>query len=324
MVIAVITHTDMDGAGAAGLYLYLTNQPEHRLFFTEPYLLDKTLSKVSMARYEKIIISDIGINPAVYARVLEYIDLLRKNSTPIYWYDHHVWEEKWINEIRERGVELFIDRSTCATGVVAKYVEPKRDHVDMEFLEEVVRGVCAGDLWRFDHWRGGYYLRLVRRKDENSWRKHVIKTIADGTAWTSEFEEKVLENLEQELRQLSSSINIVEKTINNLRIVVAESSEDVENSFLAAYLIGRYNADIAVLASKDGKLSFRSRRVNVREVALRLSGGGHIYASGAKIEIPLFTRLLGRISTKAVLAYIVDQVVKAVNDIPEEILKLPS
>jgi len=72
--------------------------------------------------------------------------------------------------------------------------------------------VCAGDLWRFDHWRGGYYLRLVRRKDTNTWRKQVVKTIADGKAWTQEFEEKILENLEQELKLLSSSIDIVRKT----------------------------------------------------------------------------------------------------------------
>jgi len=181
--------------------------------------------------------------------------------------------------------------------------------------------VCAGDLWRFDHWRGGYYLRLVRRKDTNTWRKQVVKTIADGKAWTQEFEEKILENLEQELKLLSSSIDIVEKPLNDIKIVVAESSEDVENSFLAAYLIGRYNADIAVLASIDGKLSFRSRSVNVREIALKMGGGGHMYAAGAKIEIPLVTRLLGRISRKAVLGYIINQIIEVVKNTPSEVLK---
>lgn len=321
MVVAIITHTDMDGAGAAGVYLYLTGKPEYRLFFTEPYLLDKTLAKVSNAYYEKIVITDIGINPVIYNNVLEYIKLLRENNIPIYWYDHHIWENEWTNNLHKLGVELYIDRSTCATGVVAKYVKPARNDLDKYFLEEVVRGVCAGDLWRFDHWRGGYYLRLVRRKDTNTWRKQVVKTIADGKAWTQEFEEKILENLEQELKLLSSSIDIVEKTINDIKIVVAESSEDVENSFLAGYLIGRYNADIAVLASIDGKLSFRSRSVNVREIALKMGGGGHMYPAGAKIEIPLVTRLLGRISRKAVLGYIINQIIEVVKNTPSEVLK---
>jgi len=95
----------------------------------------------------------------------------------------------------------------------------------------------------------------------------------------------------------------------------------VENSFLAAYLIGRYNADIAVLASIDGKLSFRSRSVNVREIALKMGGGGHMYAAGAKIEIPLVTRLLGRISRKAVLGYIINQIIEVVKNTPSEVLK---
>jgi len=71
----------------------------------------------------------------------------------------------------------------------------------------------------------------------------------------------------------------------------------------------------------DGKLSFRSRGVNVRDIALLLGGGGHLYASGAKIEIPFVTRLLGRISRKAILSYITNQIIEVVKNTPSEVLK---
>jgi len=320
VAVAIITHTDMDGAGAAGLYIYLSGIQNYKLFFTEPYLLNKTLARVLNANYERLVLLDIGINPSVYGEVVDYISRLRKRGVSIAWFDHHIWSEEWLRELRDLGVDIFNDKSTCATGVVAKYVEPRRNPVDSVFVSELVKGVCAGDLWRFDHWMGGYYLRLVRRIDSNTWRRNVVKTIAEGRLWSSEFDEKILTHVESELKVLSRGLSTLDKYVNGLKIVVAENNEEVENSFIAAFLIGRYNADIAVLASIDGKLSFRSRSVNVREIAVRMGGGGHVYASGAKIEVPLMVRLLGRIERKTVLSYVLNRVVDVVANTPRDLL----
>lgn len=320
MAVAIITHTDMDGVGAAGLYIYLSGIQNYKLFFTEPYLLNKTLARLLNANYERLVLLDIGINPSVYSEVVDYISQLRKKGVSITWFDHHIWSEEWFRELRDLGVDIFNDKSTCATGVVAKYVEPRRNAVDSVFVSELVKGVCAGDLWRFDHWMGGYYLRLVRRIDSNTWRKNVVKTIAEGRLWSSEFDEKILTHVESELKVLSSGLSTLDKYVNGFRIVVAENNEEVENSFIAAFLIGRYSADIAVLASIDGRLSFRSRSVNVREIAVRMGGGGHVYASGAKIEVPLMVRLLGRIERKTVLSYVLNRVVDVVANTPRDLL----
>jgi oligoribonuclease NrnB/cAMP/cGMP phosphodiesterase (DHH superfamily) len=320
VVVAIITHTDMDGAGAAGLYIYLSGIQNYKLFFTEPYLLNKTLARVLNANYERLVLLDIGINPSVYSEVVDYISQLRKRGVSIAWFDHHIWSEEWLRELRDLGVDIFNDKSTCATGVVAKYVEPRRNPVDSVFVSELVKGVCAGDLWRFDHWMGGYYLRLVRRIDSNTWRRNVVKTIAEGRLWSSEFDEKILTHVESELKVLSCGLSTLDKYVNGLKIVVAENNEEVENSFIAAFLIGRYNADIAVLASIDGRLSFRSRSVNVREIAVRMGGGGHVYASGAKIEVPLMVRLLGRIERKTVLSYVLNRVADVVANTPRDLL----
>lgn len=312
MVLAIVTHTDMDGAGAAGVYLYLNNNPEHRIFFTEPYLLHKVLSKVASAYYEKIVITDIGINPVIYSKILEYLSLLRKQGVPVIWLDHHMWENLWIKDLTNLGVELYVDKSTCATGVVAKYIKPRRTNIDEGFIREIVNGVCAGDLWTFDHWLGPYYVRLLRRRDDKSWRKLVVKTIASGKLWIPEFESKILDHLDRELMFFSGKISVVEKNIGKTKIAVAESNEEIENSFIGSFLIGRYSADIAVIASSDGKLSFRSRSINVRDIALKLGGGGHLYASGAKISIPWWIKLLSRVNSKIFLNYIAEIVAREV------------
>lgn len=313
MVEAIITHTDMDGVASAGVYLYLSGNPEHRLFFTEPYLLDRTLRKVLSAYYDKVLIFDLGVNPSIFNDVKSYLDQLVRNGSHVYWFDHHLWNSDWISDVESIGVKLYIDQSTCATGVVAKYVERRRADVDKDFLEKIVNGVCAGDLWRFDHWLGGYYLRLVRRRDRDDWRKHVVKTIASGRHWSSDFESKIIDHVESELSYLNERLQVHVKNHNGLKLAIAESNEIVENSFLASYLIGRFNADIAVLASMDGKLSFRSRGFNVRDLAVKLGGGGHMYASGAKIDIPWLIRLISRFNRKALLIYVGEIVSKAIS-----------
>ncbi|MEM4482098.1 MAG: DHHA1 domain-containing protein [Desulfurococcaceae archaeon] len=311
---AIIAHTDIDGVAAAALYLYLTGAQEYRLFFTEPFLLHRALDRVSSAYYDQVVIVDLGINPLVYEKVLNYISLLRKHDIEVSWYDHHVWEDAWINDLTGLGVKLLLDRSTCATGVVANYAMPTRLSTENDFVRELVRGVCAGDLWTFDHWLGPYYIRLVRRGDKDPWRKHVVSVFTSGKYWSSEFESKVEEHISKELSVLSSksSQNLVVRSVSGLKIVVAESSSEVENSFLASYMLGRLNADIVVLVADDGKLSFRSRGINIRDLALKLGGGGHLYASGAKVEIPRLIKLFTKISRKILLNYIAELVVRCI------------
>lgn len=312
MVQAIVTHTDIDGVGAAALYLYLSGNPEYRVFFTEPFLLHRTLDKVASAYYEKVVILDLGVNPAVYKEVLEYLLLLRKQDIPISWYDHHLWVDEWISDLKAVGIKLHVDTSTCTTGVVAKYTKPERGSVDEKFVKELVMGICAGDLWKFDHWLGPYYVRLIRRRDKDSWRKQVLKVLASGKHWIPELEEKVVEHVDRELEVLSGKLYYVEKRANKLKVVVAESCERVENSFLAAYIMGRYLADIAILVSRDGKLSLRSRDVDVREIAFRLGGGGHVYASGAKISMPWWVKFLSKINKKFLLSYVAELVAKII------------
>ncbi|MEM4541809.1 MAG: DHHA1 domain-containing protein [Desulfurococcaceae archaeon] len=304
MVYAIVAHTDMDGVASAALYLYLNEVSDFHVFFSEPFLLHKTLSRTTSAYYEKVVIFDLGINPVSYTKVLEYIKLLREYSIPVTWFDHHIWEENWIRDMEKLGVELYIDRSTCTVGVVAKHLKPTRRAVDEHFVENLVRGVCAGDLWRFDHWLGGFYMRVVRRRDKDSWRKTVLKTLASGTLWSEDFNAKVEEHIDNELRCLSSDLSLIIRNINGVKLAVAESVELLENSFLASYIMGRYDVDIVVLASMDGKLSIRSRNIDVREVAYSLGGGGHMHAAGAKIRIPWWIKLLSRVNRNTLLHYV--------------------
>ncbi len=302
----IITHTDMDGVGSAAIYIYLQGEKPVRILFSEPYHLDKVIKQVKVgdAGNRRIAIMDLGMNPKILDKIFNHLEKLADVADSIEWYDHHVWNKEWIEKLEDISVKMNIDRSTCAAGVVAKYAPRNRSDIDESFLSEVVGGVCAGDLWRFDHWRGPWYLRLVRRRDSLKWRFKVLETLSRGVAWTDEFTEKIVERIEEELREYNRvDPYIITANFNGYRIAVAPSSRVVDNSFLAAYVMGRTGADIVGIVDRRGKLSLRSRRVNIRDLAVRLGGGGHPRAAGALVKMPLLKKLVALFKPLTVVEY---------------------
>lgn len=317
--VAIITHTDMDGVGSAGLYLYMRPSSRYRVFFAEPYLLNRPLRKLLSLDIEKAVIADMGINPSIYEEVRELLEEITRKGVEVEWYDHHIWNDSWVKEVRASGVKLYIDISTCSTGVVYKVLTNKGgSHRGSPSVNDFLRGVCAGDMWTFDHWLGGYYMRLVRRRDGNEWRMKVIQKVSNGVFFDDEMLNKVVEEMEAELAYLRDDMDAVTRELRNgARVVVALQSDLVENSVLASYAMARYNASIAVIVSKDGKLSFRSSKYNVRDLAVALGGGGHLKASGAKVPIPIHISMLGRVTKRLLLEYVANIVEKHENLITE-------
>jgi oligoribonuclease NrnB/cAMP/cGMP phosphodiesterase (DHH superfamily) len=315
----IITHTDMDGVGAAALYIYLFGEKPAKIYFTEPYLLYKTmrhiLRRIKGRNISKIVLMDLGFNVATMNELIRYIREIRSRNIDIEWYDHHIWDQEWKKLLKNVGVKIYVDRSTCAVGIIAKYAPRRNKNVDLNFIEELVKGVCAGDLWRFDHWRGPWFLRLVKRRDDNNWRLHVLDEISKGNIWKEEFTEKVIERFDKELK----SYNIIDKTIvykdvNGIRIAVAKSIPEIENSFAAAYVMGRVDAEIAATVTNDGKVSLRSRSVNIREIAKIFGGGGHPRASGFKIKIPFTIRLKAFLGDKTIVQnYILEKIIEVIS-----------
>ncbi len=308
MLSYLITHTDIDGVAAAALYTYLT-RGSYNIIFAEPHDLHKVLYKVYRKRPKLVAIFDLGLNANHVDFVAGVVELLSSKNSNVIWFDHHVWNDEWINRIVESGAKLFVDRSTCATGVVAKYVSGE-ESVDKEFIDELVAGVCGADLWRFDHSLSPFFMRLVRRGDSNDWRLYVYNVISKGVLWCDDFEKKVVERIEEEIKELSKDMRIRVFEANGVRVGIALKNQRVENSILASRVMSISNADIVAIVDRSGKISLRSRGFDVRSIAVALGGGGHRAAAGAKIDIPLHVKLLSIFNENAILEY-VENIIKS-------------
>jgi len=265
----IVTHTDLDGVGSAAVYLRLSGLTREfaTILYAEPYNLHEILSNLvgNVGDGDVIAIADLGPNKANFNQLLEAIRKLRSAGATIEWYDHHVWDPEHVKALEEAGVILHIDRSTCATGVVARY-HPSRRGGD-EITERIVKAVCAADLWRWDDPLAPKLFRVAGNRHDEEWKNKLIDKLVAGTLWDNDLQERLEDYVNKELTGISKalkSLAIAGEPGKCLVAAVTKNEGPPSNSIIGALLLSRFDADIAVVARKNGALSLRSRIVEWR------------------------------------------------------------
>ncbi len=308
----IITHTDLDGVGSAAAILRTMDLVDGgaTILYAEPYNVDEKLDSISeyVEEGDRVVVADLGPNRDSFNKAVESIRDITGRGAEVEWYDHHVWSEDEEEALRRAGARLFIDKSTCATGVVARYATSLHGAEVDEVLRELESIVCAADLWRWDHPMAPKLARIVgwnSDEERDEWRSRVAYKLAQGIFWDDEFEERLQDYVTKEL----SGYNKVMRTIyvkesGKCRVAAAYKLRGPPaNSFIGGMLQSRYQADIAVIIRPNGGVSLRSRSIDVQIIAKAMGGGGHPRAAGAKISFPLWVRLFNYIYPKAYSRY---------------------
>ncbi len=307
----IVTHTDLDGIGSAAATLRLLSRSESdsTILFAEPYNIGDVLSDIkdSVDRGDLLIIADLGVNKNAFEKALGIIKDLARRGSIIEWYDHHVWSPEEINSLEKIGVKVVIDRSTCATGVVARYLKGLEAFESDKLLIELESVVCSADLWKWDHPLSPKLFRVVgERREGEEWKRKLAYKMAKGVLWDEEMEAKLEEYVNLELKGFSRVLNNAYTSNSNGAIIAVtykNFSGPPSSSMIGALLLSRFNADIAAIVRSDGGLSLRSKNFNVQALAKALGGGGHPKAAGAKIRIPIYIKLLSLIYPKITSYY---------------------
>lgn len=315
----IVTHTDLDGVGSAAAVVRILGRADnsYTVVYAEPYNIHEKLEGIAeyVEQGDLLVVTDLGPNRGAFPRAVEYVKTMVARGAGVEWYDHHVWRGEDLQSLEAAGARVWVDRSTCATGVVVRHMPRHHGTVADDYLFELERVVCSADLWRWDHYLSARLFRVIGGGDQNGdeWRDKVLDKLARGILWDGELEERLQEYITEELKgfnRVQATVYIKER--DGCRVAVASKTRGPPaNSFIGAMLLARYEADIAAIARPNGGLSLRSRRVNVQPVAARLGGGGHPRASGAKLEIPLPVRLASRLTLKALSWYTAGIVIRA-------------
>lgn len=286
----LITHTDLDGLASGALILKKLGSLD-KVYFTQPNHLHTKLAGVP--KESVVYVTDVGVNSTTLDKVKEQVKKILDSGGRIYWFDHHVWEDHWISGLSELGVNLYVDRSACSAWVVHKYL-------DVEDSEDLVRAVCSVDLWLMNDWRGNYLSRYAGYAGGNAWKERVLRRLAH---FSGTLDAEIFEVVE---KAVTKELNIYSKALKkaNVRecggikvVYYLKDEEEHLTSYIANALIARHKADIAVLCRR-GSVSLRSREVNVREIAMRMGGGGHPKAAGASLRPDIIRKIMYVIGLK--------------------------
>ncbi len=302
----IITHTDLDGVASAALILRGVGSVD-KIFFAQPNQLYGVLRKIPNGA--DVYVSDLGMNTSILERVLEEVERIIKGGGRIRWFDHHIWKEEWIAGLKDRGVEIYVDTSTCGAGVVARYLP-----VEGEGVGELVSATCSIDLWRFNDWRGNFLARYVGFKGGAEWREKVAYRLKDFDGMLSQdIIDTVSQVFDEELKTYSRILREakVTRTAGMTIAYVLKKDDEHTTSYIGNLLLNRFQAKIAVIC-REGSVSFRSiGDTDVSSLAMRLGGGGHKNAAGAPIKAPLLHRFLRKVGIKGpYLSWCISRVVQ--------------
>lgn len=293
----IVTHTDLDGVAAGAVYCRLRgcDPAGARVFFVEPDALPSLMKDLARwaGRGVEISVSDLGVNSGSVDEIAGHAGAMTRRGARILWFDHHVWEDGWVEKLLSAGVELHVDRSTCSAGVVAKYLGGGD-----ELVEELVAATCAADLWRWDHPLAGKLFRIVGRYRGGrgyGWKRSLLEQMARGMLWSDQLQEVLEDYVDRELEGYNnalSHVRVLEVECCRLAFL-ARHRGPPNNSLLASYILSKTGADVVAITRGFRSVSLRSKRVDVRRIALELGGGGHPAAAGAPLRPGLLHRVLG-------------------------------
>ncbi|MCH1770093.1 MULTISPECIES: DHH family phosphoesterase [Metallosphaera] len=283
-----IVHNDFDGTASASVYARAVNSLPRNIWFTEPTKLHEVLAKLELRGVSSVMIADLGINESTFPSIVEAVKRLRSEGATIQWFDHHVWKEEWKSKLKEVGVEVYHDVTTCGAGVVNKVMNPND-----EVSRRLASADCSVDIWLHDDPLGEKLRRIVENDRRFEWKKKLLETFYGGTLWNDEFQKILETRINEELKgyqRIWKYVKVLD--VEGAKVVVAirwKGPPDI--SYASQFLMTRTGADIFV--SANGKaVSFRSNTIDVRRFAAGLGGGGHPLAAGASLRIPLLYRFL--------------------------------
>ncbi|OPY39301.1 MAG: hypothetical protein A4E35_00071 [Methanoregula sp. PtaU1.Bin051] len=275
-----LTHNDLDAVGADAIHRMKYGSEGVFTIWCSVGKFSALFSTVASCdgKGDLISISDIGYQgdtESIAARA-------RSNGWKIEWRDHHRWKDEEIKKIMNVADLLRVDTSVCATGIVARDLEP-----DNPVAAEVARVVCDYDLWQNKDPRSAVLGQVLQRKIN---REYVRDCLVSGIFSDKRIEDQY-SDIRREMRAMMRK-SLYHTTILGTRYRVAFAPLYGYPSETAHFIRNQLHTDMEVIIGKDGKFSLRSVPPVSHLIARKFSGGGHPNASGGSFNFSVFERFM--------------------------------
>lgn len=283
-----ITHIDADGLACAALYeshydnplILFATHSESKQAIHPLRAVRRGLDRApSDADLPPVYISDLGPDADVCS---EWVAEIEQIDAPVFFRDHHNTDPGPLADVVEDYVHVTEEK--CAAELVREHdVTAPPTHLD-----DVVAATAVRDLWQEDHPKFDEYELLtvaannlgpgdyVRRIREHGLRlitrQGIRRELEERNYIRHRKADWVVDNMSSVL------------TVDGYRVATAYG--DGDGSVTGNQLLQQYDADLGILIRPYGIIHFRATDEFPVCAALaeQFGGGGHVIASGAKID----------------------------------------
>ncbi len=293
-----MTHgSDLDGIASAALLVHYYGVPLRNIVFINHggRIYDDALAYIKNIKGggNLLVISDFGIIPPLYKKMLAAVKKFDRNGNRIIWLDHHPWRDYILKGI-SRHCSVMVageNRDFCGAELVYRLL-CKRD----AYGDRLTRVTHLADFALKSGRKGedllvdkmGYAIKyLGNDRAKNPKLLKLVSAIASGdidSRFMNGVYKKYRKVADPQLKKLRKDLEIIET--NGLRIGVGFGRK-ISHQEACMMMLEKMKCDIAIyISSETGHSSIRSMRdagswgVDSSAIAIALDGGGHPLASG--------------------------------------------
>ncbi|MGZ4846543.1 MAG: phosphoesterase [Halobacteriota archaeon] len=266
-----LTHTDLDAVCCDALF----KRKYGDVFTIFSSVQDYSSYLELLAQAEKtanltLCLSDLGGRTSV----LEVVARLKNNGWRIEWRDHHVWDERFFEDIKSTIDYLRVDRELCACEIVYT------DLLDGDLIAKELAAIGRDrDFWINNDPRSEVLSTAI--SDDKSREKIALK-LSRGAFADAEIEAMYALQIGRKSEAISKAI---QKSVLLDHTAVTTSSG--YTSDVAARLRDKYHSTTEIILRGNGVFSIRTVAPVSNQIAMLFNGGGHPHAAGGNLSFTM-------------------------------------
>ena len=264
----LLTHNDFDAAVCA--VVALRTNTVQKVEYHDYKTIDKAVLKALEAGYDFIYLADISVEPDTAQKMNE--------AGNCRLFDHHKTAEEKLSTLNYPWIT--IDQTMCGAKVFAQYFNTE----ELKDVEKLLYHANDYDMWIHE---SPHSKRLNMLLWLYGIEKFVERFVKNPSVMLTEEENKMVDDYVEKRRAYvtkatDSMITVKDKQNRPVAIVFAEKyASDIGQNILYCYPDIEY---VVIINMVEGTVSFRSRQVDVSELAKFFGGGGHKLSAGCEMR----------------------------------------
>ncbi|MHB1830036.1 MAG: hypothetical protein ACYCO0_01455 [Candidatus Micrarchaeaceae archaeon] len=291
----VLSHaSDIDGVGSAALIRMKYGVPTSRLFFSDYSKEGISYAGKKLAPFYgegiTLFIADLGVNDLLIGSYRAIIDSIRKGGGKVFWFDHHPWTQKGIDELASKCDIAVVGENAryCATEITYK-----RLGIGGAFAKRFVDIVHYSDFNIRPESREirkmvGFYALSITSYNMNRSReyitrrlRHIAKVISGGSLIDRRTKDDAIRFGKTNEKRIGRMLDGMEVR----KGFALGFSKAVQSTGGCMAIIERSGRPIGIYVNvKNGIAHIRSLKADITPLSRSLGGGGHPRASGFYID----------------------------------------